>query len=37
MDELVRRERDPDTGEIYYGEGFWSNLVSKLTSKTAKN
>ena len=33
--EFDRRYRDENTGEIYYGQGFWG-LVSKLTSKTAK-
>ena len=37
--EIERRERDPDTGEIF-GEGFgdvFGKIVAKLTGKTAKN
>ena len=36
--EIERRERDPDTGEIF-GEGFgdvFGKIVAKLTGKTAK-
>ena len=36
--EIERRERDPDTGEIF-GEGFgdvFRKIVAKLTGKTAK-
>ena len=33
--EIERRERDPDTGEIF-GEGFFGKIAAKLTGKTAK-
>ena len=36
--EIERRERDPDTGEIF-GEGFgdvFGKIIAKLTGKTAK-
>ena len=34
--EIERRERDPDTGEIF-GEGFFEKIAAKLRGKTAKN
>ena len=33
--EIERRERDPDTAEIF-GEGFFGKIAAKLTGKTAK-
>ena len=33
--EIERRERDPDTGEIFR-EGFFGKIAAKLTGKTAK-
>ena len=32
--EIERRERDPDTGEIF--GGFFGKIAAKLTGKTAK-
>ena len=33
--ETLRRKRNPDTGEVFFGGGFFSTLAAKLTGKTA--